>query len=450
MSATLVEPARTHRVRALPRMLVGLSAAAVLVVAARLVGTLIGWQRLQIGHAYPLSGGLRTQLNPWFAVTIAAAVLVCAGWPWLAARLSWRWLLAVSAPVAAGWAVALAFADGPAGLTDPLASRLQYPYNVPRVHHLGSYLADFNKHVVDPRNGPLWTVHTSGHPPGALGVFVILDRIGLGGLGPAAAVCIAGGALAVPSVLATVRLFGGAVLARRAALLVPVAPIALWVATTADALFAGVAAAGLCALAHAATRYDRRGDLLSLAGGLALGSCLFLSYGLALLALPAVAVVAVRRRIRPLLLGAGVVVLLLALADLAGFNWWQGMQLAGEATRTGPIGADQPTAWQIRPGWYFTFGNLAALALAVGPLTVAGLALVRRGRLAVLPAAIGLAVAGAILSDLSRGEVERIYLPFAVWLVPFAALVPVRRDRLLVAVQLGWAVLLTAVVRTWW
>jgi methylthioxylose transferase len=431
-------------------MLVGLGVAAALVVAARVVGTLIGYQRLQIGHAYPLSGGLRTHLNPWFAVTVAAAVLVCGGWPWLAARLPWRWLLAVSAPVAAGWAVALAFADGPGGLTDPLASRFQYPYNVSRVHDLGSYLATFNSHVVDPHNGPLWTVHTSGHPPGALGVFVLLDQAGLGGLGWAAALCVAGGALAVPSVLATVRLFGGDPLARKAALLVPVAPVALWVATTADALFAGVAAAGLCALAHAAARYDRRGDLLALAGGLALGCCPFLSYGLTLLAVPAIAVVVVQRRIRPLLFAGAVVVLLFALAYLDGFDWWQGLHLAEQATRTGPIGRTMPTAWQIRPGWYFTFGNLAALALAVGPLTVAGLALLRRDRVAVLALAAGIAVAGAVVSDLSRGEVERIYLPFAMWLVPFGALVPVRRDRLLVAVQLGWAVLLTAVVRTWW
>jgi hypothetical protein len=339
-----------------------------------------------------------------------------------------------------------------------------------------------------------------GHPPGALGVFVLMDRIGLGGLGWAAALCILGGALTAPCVLATVKLLGrDEQFARRAAVFVPLAPAALWIATSADALFAGIAAVGLTALAHAAARRDRRSDLLAAAGGLALGLCLFLSYGLTLLAPLAAGVVLVQRwpfrgrpslvaslgaartwrrlgwASRPLLVGALPVLALLLAARLAGFDWWQGLGLAAARTRQGQVWIDRPTA-------YFVFANVAALLISVGPAVVGGLALLRRSRLAVLPAAVAVAVAGALVSNLSKGEVERIYLPFAVWLLPFAALLPGRlrwpgqagpatasagpagsaqRDgapraaqwwsgRAALAVQLGWAVLISATVQTWW
>jgi hypothetical protein len=69
----------------------------------------------------------------------------------------------------------------------------------------------------------------------------------------------------------------------------------------------------------------------------------------------------------------------------------------------------------------------------------------------VLPVAAALAVLGAVLSDLSKGEVERIYLPFAMLMLPLTAMLPIRRyGRLLLAVQLGWAVLIALTIETWW
>ena len=50
-----------------------------------------------------------------------------------------------------------------------------------------------------------WTTHVAGHPPGALLVFVGLDRIGLGGGGWAATVCVLVGALVAVAVPVTVR-----------------------------------------------------------------------------------------------------------------------------------------------------------------------------------------------------------------------------------------------------
>jgi hypothetical protein len=124
--------------------------------------------------------------------------------------------------------------------------------------------------------------------------------------------------------------------------------------------------------------------------------------------------------------------------------------------------------WIDRPTTYFVFANVAALVVTLGPAVVGGLGMVRRSRLAVLPVAVALAVGAALVSNLSKGEVERIYLPFAVWLLPFAGLLPFRlplpvrsadpelaaghrwSGRALLAVQLGWAVLISATVQTWW
>ena len=65
-------------------------------------------------------------------------------------------------------------------------------------------------------------------------------------------------------------------------------------------------------------------------------------------------------------------------------------------------------------------GNLAALAIATGPAVAVGLARLRNARVWWL---VGGAVAAVMLADLSgmsKGEVERIWLQFAVWLLPAA------------------------------
>lgn len=436
--------------------------AAATVVAARLAGLILrrdGADPIQVGSTYPISGYWRHGLNAWLLFPLLAAVVLCWGWPRLVGRLRWPRMLATATVAATGWACALALADGPSGFTDPLASHYQYPHDVPKVHQLGSFFATFNDYVVHHHNGLMWTTHVGGHPPGVLLVFVLADRIGLGGLGTDAAICVLGGALAVPCVLTVIRRFGGEDFARRAAVFVPLAPAALWVASTADALFAGVAAAGLCALVCAAQATGRRSDVYAAAGGLALGCCLYLSYGLALLVIPAVGLVlagrwdtaagpvaSLRRSVRPLLIGGVVVLALLGAGRLAGYDWWQGLQLAAQRTHAG--------VWQVRPTWYFVLANPACLLICVGPVVVAGLALVRRCRVAAVAACAALAVAGAIVSNLSKGEVERIYLPFAVWLLPFAATLITRpRGRAafaLLAVQLGWTVLITVVIKTKW
>jgi hypothetical protein len=369
---------------------------------------------------------------------------------------------------AAGWAVALAASNGPTALAEPLTTRWEYLADVDRVGAIGPFLAGFIDHVLHVPGQFQWATHVAGHPPGALLAFVALDRIGLGAPGWAAALCIGAGASSMPAVLSTVRLLSGEAVARRAAPFLVLAPAALWIATSADALFLGVSAWGICALGHAAARRDRvRVCLLALAGGLLLGATLFLSYGLVLTGLLAVAVVAVQRRVRPLVVGAaGVVAVVLGFAS-QGFWWFDGLGVAVARVREGPV-------WIDRPWAYFVIANLAAVAVAIGPATLGGAALAGRrpapgratglpgatglrraaglwpesvlGRGIVLPAAALAAIGVALTSNLSKGEAERIYLPFMLWLLPLAAALPPRYQRAWLAAQVAVAL----AVQLWW
>ncbi|MGH8824720.1 MAG: hypothetical protein ACRDVN_09615, partial [Jiangellaceae bacterium] len=64
----------------------------------------------------------------------------------------------------------------------------------------------------------------------------------------------------------------------------------------------------------------------------------------------------------------------------------------------------------------------------------------------VLPVAAVAAMGAGLASNLSKGEVERIYLPFAVWALVAAAALPRRQARwwlagqvaVAIIVQLGW------------
>jgi hypothetical protein len=79
-------------------------------------------------------------------------------------------------------------------------------------------------------------------------------------------------------------------------------------------------------------------------------------------------------------------------------------------------------------------GNLGAFALVVGPAAAAGLAILvsDRRRWPTLALVVGAALLGVVAADLSgmsKAETERIWLPFAPWVVAAAATIPVRWHR---------------------
>ena len=442
----LVDRARTRR------SLLAVAGATLFVVVVHLVGmrlTANGTDLRLLGN-YVLRGDPDVVLTPRVLLPVAVGLAGILWGPALASRLRWRPLLWASAAGAAVWAVALALTSGWGRLTEPLGSIYEYPADVPKVESLATFLSTFLDSV--PPNSPeAWTAHVGGHPAGALLTFVLLDRVGLGGLGWAAALCIAGGALAVPAVLVGVRAVADEDAARTVAPFLVLAPAALWVATSADAFFTFVSTWGVALVAVAATgEPGRRRDLAALGGGLLLGIGLFLSFGLAAVAPLAAAVVVVQHRrigwgrvLRVLLLGAAGTLVVVALFAAAGYWWFDGLAATDARLATGQ-------ALTNRPWSYFAFANIAAGIMAVGPAAVAGLGAVRRTRLAVLA---GAALAGVLFADLTgvvRGETERIWLPFEVWVLTATAFLPARARRPWLAVSVLFAIVLEVGLRLEW
>lgn len=442
--------------------LVAAAAGFALVTAAALVGRSVQSANgtLQVNWP-PLLGTWDPRVGPGTPAALAVAVLIIVYGPGLAARLPWRALLLTTWAAALAWTFSLALVDGwHWGVARRLTTKNEYLTVIDRFADIGTTLRGFSEHIVIGPPGN-WPAHVAGHPPGATLTFVWLDRIGLGGGSWAGVWCIVVGGSAVAAVLVTLRALTDERTARRAVPFLALAPAAVWMGTSADGYFAGVAAWSLALLALAATRTARFPAAAALGAGLLYGFTCYLSYGLTLMALPGLGVLVLARTARPLpLVLAGALVVPVAFT-LAGFNWWEAYQELVVRYYQGAGG--------VRPYWYWIWGNLAATTLAVGLATVAGLGRVfalapravrnvRPGRsdlstpvlrLAVLVLAALLAILTADLSGMSKAETERIWLPFMLWLIPATALLPGRRRRWL-AGQAAVALLVNHLVFTGW
>jgi hypothetical protein len=403
--AVTAVPRRNVPVPALP-----VACAAALVWAGHLLGARLEDldPRVHVG-APPLVGSFDAQLSARLAPAVAVAATAVVLAPSLAARLAWNRLLTGTALAAAAWAVALGWAAG--SLTAPLRSRYELLTAVPAVH------AGFLKGFVAAL--PTYATHVRGHPPGGVLLLAGMDRLGLGGAGWAAALCLVAAAAAAPLVMIATRATAGEGTARAAAPFLAFAPAAVWAATSFDALYLG---AGAAAVALAATRRP-------FAAGVAFGGCLMLSYGLAPLAL----LLAVLARRDSLRVAAGAALVLAGFAAL-GFWWVDGLRATHDQAFAGVL--------RLRPYLPFLVINLAALALAVGPAVAAGL---RRSRHQLVLAALA-AVLVTDLLGVTRGETERVWLPFTPWLLVAAA----GLGRGWLAAQCGVAIALQAGVRSPW
>ncbi|WP_328751238.1 hypothetical protein OHT57_37635 [Streptomyces sp. NBC_00285] len=444
--------------RNLLRDLYAAGCAAVLVVAAVLVGRVLQHRDGSLHVDWPpLLASWDPHVGPGTPAAIVVAVAVVAYGPALAARLPWRPLLLTVWGAGMAWTWSLALVDGwQRGVAGQLTSRNEYVPAVDRFHDIPAALRDFDRHILigSPDN---WGAHVAGHPPGATLTFVLLDRIGLGGGGWAGTWCITVGTTAAVAVLIAVRTLTDESLARRAAPFLVLAPAAVWVGTSADGYFAAVAAWAVALLALA-VRGHRPGPA-GFASGLLFGLTVYLSYGLTLMAVVAGAVLLLGSR-RPLgFVLAGFVVVPL-LFTVLGFDWWEAYRLLVTRYHQGAGG--------VRPYGYWVWANLAGTVFIVGPATVAGVrrAVVRlwrrrgsprpvsappdRGelRLGLLVCAALLALLVADLSGMSKAETERIWLPFAVWLLPACALVTGARGWL--AGQAVLALLVNHLLLTGW
>ncbi|WP_173141871.1 hypothetical protein [Kibdelosporangium persicum] len=364
---------------------------------------------------WPVLGEWSPHVGIGTPLAILVAIAVVTWGPALAVRLPWRRALLLGYVTSVAWILSLALIDGwQRGVAGQLTSQDEYLSAVPGITGIGGFLRTFSSRILDFQPDSLIT-HVAGHPPGATLVFVWLDRLGLSGGGWAAVVCVLAGALTTVAVPVAVAALGKPELARATLPFIVLFPGAVWLGVSADALFAGVTASGIALLAL-------RTRLSALVGGLLLGFGAFLSYGLVLIGVVALVVCAVTRSWRTLGLGVLAACAVVGAFAWAGFWWFDGYHLVVERYYQG-IAND-------RPYWYWVWANLACLALVIGPAVVAGLP--RAWRFPLVAAAI-VAVLMADVSGLSKSEVERIWLPFAVWLVPAAGFLTGRRRWWLVA-----------------
>jgi hypothetical protein len=389
------------------------------------------------------------------AIVIAAAAV--AWGPIVAQRLSWRVLTLGSWAIASGWAFALAMIDGwQRGFAGRLTTRDEYLSQVPSITDIPAAVRTFSSRILDFQPNS-WTTHVSGHPPGALLTFVWLDRIGLHGGAWAGLLCLLVGSSAAAAAVIAIRVLADERTARRAAPFVAIAPTAIWVAVSADGYFAGVTAWGIALLAVAVHGGVRLPALVAAAAGLLLGWGVFLSYGLLLMGLPALAVLVGsgrsgadwRSALRALGPAALAAVAVAATFAVAGFYWFDGYTLV------------QQRYWQgiakYRPFPYWWWANLACVVCAIGLGSVAGISRVfdqaairRRSGFHLLLLAMLAAIVCADLSMLSKAEVERIWLPFTIWLTAAPALLPVRSHRLWLALNAAGALVVNTVMVTNW
>ena len=132
-----------------------------------------------------------------------------------------------------------------------------------------------------------------------------------------------------------------------------------------------------------------------------------------------------------------------------GYVWWEALPVLRERYWDGVA--------SNRPPEYWMWGNLAALAFSAGPLAFAGVAHTLVGwrepaqRVVTWLVAGGVAmVVAADLSQMSRAEVERIWLPFVPWLLVGCALLPERWRRPGLGLQVFVALLSQHLLFTGW
>ncbi|WP_446039001.1 hypothetical protein [Streptomyces sp. SID1121] len=441
--------------------LLAAGAAALFVTAAAVIGSVIQ-DRYGTLHVQwpPLLAEWLPHTGPGTLPALVAAALVVLYGPALAARLSWRRLLAASWAAALAWTWSLALVDGwQRGVAGRLDTVHEYLRGVDRFQDIGAALRGYTAHILldSPDN---WPTHIAGHPPAAVLTFVGLDRIGLGGGAWAAAFCILTGTSAVAAVLVTLRALDAERAARAAAPFLVLTPAAVWVGASADAYFAAVGAWALALLTLSATRTVRAPHAAALAAGLLLGWTVYLSYGLTLMVVPVAAILLLTRTARPLpLLALGFLAVAVTFT-LAGFRWWEAYDLLVERYYQG-VGGERPYS-------YWVWGNPANVVIAAGLASAAGirralaatpdpLRRLRRGgpvtgdgAVVLLVAALLVAVAAADLSGMSKAETERIWLPFTLWLPVTAALLPVRDHRRWLLAQAATGLAVNHLLLTFW
>jgi hypothetical protein len=430
----------------------GLIASLGLVVLAIGVPLTTGWSVRATSHFPHTVAPLHATWHPTVGVGTPLALLV--GWLGvryggrLAATLSWSRLLVTTYAATLAWAIALALVYGPSGLSRELNSRQEYLVTARAIQDVPAFLSGFVARIPFSAGAEHWPIHVAGHPPAATLLFVGLVQLGLGSSFAAGCVVTLIGCTTPVAVLVAMRRLDAEACARRAVPFLVLAPTAVWVAVSGDGVFAAVAAWGLAALAVAATSTGAPRWAAAVAAGLLLGLLPVLSYGLMLVGPLALAVLLLTRGWR-LLPAVGVTALLptLGLARV-GVYLWQAYPVLHQRYWDG-LAPDRPAA-------YWMWASVAALVLSAGPALGAGLGALAAARRTAdravlwLVAAAASAIVLADASQMSKAEVERIWLPFVPWLLLSTALLPRRLRRPVLVLQVVTALLVEHLLDTGW
>jgi len=432
---------------------IGLAVAVTIIVAAIVIPAVTGWE-VWANHFPPLHALWAPHVGLGTVPAIVIALLAVRYATGAAAQLSWDRLLISAFVAALLWSASLALVDGPSGLGAILESSYEYLPTARAITDVPAFLTEFISRIpLDSVDN--WPTHVAGHPPGAVLFFWVLVQLGLGSWQAAGPVVLLIGSTTPVAVLITLRRLGAEQPARAAAPFVVLGPSAIWMAVSADGMFTAVAAWGLCCLACAATSQGWKSTApWAIGAGLVLGYGVMLSYGYLLLGVLAVAILVAARNWRPLLWAIGAALGVVLSFAAGGFAWWEAYPVLverywdGIATR--------------RPFGYWVWANFAALAISAGPLVGAAIAaVIANGRTArdwtaehrVVVIVAGAAVLSVVLADLSqmsKGEVERIWLPFIPWMLVATAALPERWRRYGLIGQLGFALLVQHLLFTGW
>ena len=355
-------------------------------------------------------------------------------------RVAWPRLLLLAYVASLAWAVSLALVDGGNGLAGPMARPDEYLVDVPAV---GDDPARFVESFVE--RSPDYSAATRTHPPGPVLLLWVLGRAGVTRPLTLGLLVTAIGCVTVPFVAVAVRSLCGELAARRLLPALVLAPYAVWVAVSFD----GITAA-LCAMSVAAgvlASEPGRTPRWAITAGVLLGIASLFSYAAGWLGVIPLLVCFTRRRGTTIaLMGSGALVPLGA-AQVLGFVWPDGLT-AAQVDWSERIGPNR--SWLI---WAVL--DLVMLVIACGPALVPAMRKLRLTPGWPFVAGAAVAVLFAVGSGLSRGEVERSWLPFFPWLlIPAVASArgqdPPRIPPLLLAVGAAAAVVIESVLRSAW
>jgi methylthioxylose transferase len=424
-----------------------LSLAAVVAVAAAIIG--FGFVegnrfsrreiRIRLG-AGPLVGDYLMRVG-WRTLPVVVCAVVIVVWgPRIAGTLRLRWLALSTAVSTTVFTVLLAATDNRQQMLEPVVNKTEYWQALATAAPPGEFIDTYVERL------PGYSVHLRGHPPGFTALLLAGREAGMTSPWLVATLCWVAAGVAAGAVVIAVWRLAGARPARTIAPFLCVAPYAVWAGTSADAVYMAVAAGGVALLTWAATgeQSARRRWLWAASAGAVFGMLIFGTYGGALIAPVAAAVVVATRRwslVAPALLAMATVV---ALWALAGFWWFDGVAATRKEYWAGTA--------QFREPWRFAVFNVAALLIAVGPVAVVGLAMLRRARWVWFVGGAMLAVAISNASQYTKGEVERIWLLFMPWLTVAALGVAASRRWAVVAlgVQAATAIVIQSVLSTKW